>query len=492
MSTSATPTDTPPAARAVRLLALVHGWWARFGSRRLAIRAVVVLVLAVAYWTSHARVDPALAATVSRGTLSVRLTQSGVLKPASSTTYRSPLGGREAEVVFLVPEGTLVNEGDLLVRLDTTELERERARAIRDLRQAEVDLKLAEADREEGASGLDSVTKGQRSLELEEARAQFALVERKAERLAKERESMESLRQRGFATQNELDEVTFAMEQARSEREIARRKVGAFELAQPRNRLRAELQLAQKDAQRENVRARVREAREQLKTIETQIEGCSLHARAPGLVVYEDFLGTGQRRKVRTGDRVTAAHGLVTIPEVARMVVEASVPESDVHRVRPGQPASVRLDAFPDLVLPGHVARVGTLARSAEGATTAKRFDLVVELEHSTPDLRPEMSARVDVKVAEKPSVLLVPVNAVFEREGLHVCYVLGWFGTRTRQVSIGDANELFGEVLSGLSEGDRISLLDTGAGATPPGDAPPATGRMQGLTASDPKPLAP
>src|SRR6185295_15592550 len=106
--------------------------------------------------------------------------------------------------------------------------------------------------------------------------------------------------------------------------------------------------------------------------------------------------------------------------------------------------------------------------------------------------LRPEMSARVDVKVAEKPSVLLVPVNAVFEREGVHVCYVLGWLGTKTRPVSIGDSNELFGEVLSGLSEGDRISLLDTGAGSAPPADAPAPSGRLQGLTAPEPKPLAP
>jgi multidrug efflux pump subunit AcrA (membrane-fusion protein) len=464
----------------------------RLGRRGFALLGGGVLLLALALLFGRVRSDPALAATVGRGTLSVRLTESGVLKPASSMTYRSPLGGRESEIVFLVAEGTLVGEGDLLIRLDTTELERERVRAVRDLRQVEVDLKLAEAEREDGVSDVDSVVRGQRSLELEETRAQLALAERKAERLTKEHAQLESLRQRGFATQDELDEATFAMEQATSERELARRKAATLEQSQPRNRLRAELQLAQKEAQRENVRARVREAREQLKTVGAQIEGCSLHARAAGLVVYEDFLGAGQRRKIRAGDRVTGTQGLVTIPEVTRMVVEASVPESEVHRVGPGQAASVRLDAFPDRLLPGRVSRVGTLARSSEGALS-KRFDVVVELERSSPDLRPEMSARVEILVAEKQGVILVPVNAIFDREGVHVCHVLGLFGPRTRRVAIGDSNDLFAEALSGVSEGDRLSLLDLGAGAAPPGEALPAREHPRdALAGSDAKPLAP
>jgi HlyD family secretion protein len=468
-----------------RLAALARAAARHASRRRLAVAAAALgFALLAGLGTSRFAGETALTASVEHGTLVVRLTESGVLKPASSTTYRSPLGGREAEIVVLVAEGTLVGDGDLLVRLDTTDLERERARAVRELRQAEVDLKLAEADREEGAASVHSVTHGQRSLELDEARTQLAMVERRAERLAKEYEALASLRERGFVTQDELEEAGFGLEQARAERELARRKLAALEAAQPRDRLRAELLLAQKEAQHENVRARVREAAEQLRALEQQIEGCRVYARAPGLVVHEDYLGGGQRRKVRVGDRVTGSHGLVTIPEVARMVVEASVPEFQVHRVQTGQAASVRLDAFPDRSFAGRVARVGTLARTASERSEEKRFDIVVELADSAPELRPEMTARVDIAVAEKPAALLVPVNAVFERAGAHVYHVVGLFGPRTRRVILGDANELHAEVISGLAAGERVSLLDVGGGTAPPpaagGGAAAAAGRLK------------
>jgi multidrug resistance efflux pump len=73
------------------------------------------------------------------------------------------------------------------------------------------------------------------------------------------------------------------------------------------------------------------------------------------------LIHTMPRRKVRVGDRVSSSQGVVTIPEVDRMLVEGSVGEAEVRRIRAGQRASVRLEAFPDLRLGGRVERVGTL-----------------------------------------------------------------------------------------------------------------------------------
>jgi multidrug efflux pump subunit AcrA (membrane-fusion protein) len=175
---------------------------------------------------------------------------------------------------------------------------------------------------------------------------------------------------------------------------------------------------------------------------------------------------------------VTSSQGLVTIPEVTRMLVEASVSEADVHRVLVGQSATVLLEAFPGLRLAGHVTRVGTLARSsAERPLDDKRFDLIVELDASPAELRPEMTARVDVLLGERRDVLLLPVNAVFERQGQRVCHVLGPNGTEAVAVQLGESNDLFVEVTSGVREGDRVALTDV-ASSTPPPSAG-ATGRV-------------
>jgi HlyD family secretion protein len=461
----------------------------------LVVLAGAVLVFTAIAVLNGSAAQDSLAAVVRRGTLTARLTVTGVLKPVQSITYRSPLGGREAEIVFLVPEGTLVGEGDVLLRLDTTELRRELERAVQELRQAELDARVADAERSEGAAALDSLTEGEGALTIDEARSQLALAERRVQRLRETYEANKPLLEKGFITRDELDKAGFDLEQAEAELGLARRKAHVLiERTHPRSRERAQLLLSQKQAQAQNARTRVEESRARLGALREDVENSSVSARAAGLVVYEEHLGSAPRRKVRVGDRVTGSQGLITIPEVKRMLVEASAQEAELHRLRPGQPAAVRLDAFPDLRLTGKVTRVGTLARaSADRSFEEKRFDLIVEIDPTEGDLRPEMTARVDVLVGERTGVLLVPVNAVFDRQGVTVCHVLRAFHVETRQVELGDTDDVLAEVRAGLQEGDRVSINDVLAGQAPAATAPAGgIGAYQRARQQQGNPLAP
>jgi multidrug resistance efflux pump len=464
----------PPLRRRAADLA---GWLRARPRTGLGLLAAGTLLIAATLTLGRSFGNGALTAQVRRGNLVVRLTETGTLRPAESITYRSPLPGRELEVVALVPEGTLVQQGDLLVRLDTTELKRELERAGQDLRQAQVEVRVAEAERQEGEATIDSLERGEGALSVEEARSALRLAEKKAERVREEYESLKPLLDRGFITREELDRSAFELEQAEVDLNLARRKAEVYiEQTRPRGQQRARLQLAQKEAQLGNAQARVAEARTRLQALQEVVEACSLYARRPGLVVYEEYLMASPRRKIRVGDRVTQSQGLVTIPEVTRMLVEASVNEADVHRVQPGQAATIRLDAFPDLRLGGKVERVGTLARaSPERPFEEKRFDLVVEVDPNDADLRPEMTARVDVLVGERKDALLMPVNAVFDRQGVLVAHRVGLLGVETRQIELGDANELEVEIKAGLAEGDRVALTDVGGAAPAAGAQAPA-----------------
>ena len=460
-------------------------------TRGAVIAAAVVVLVAVAVLWRGTTADEALTATVKRGDLAVRLTATGVLKPTQSITYRSPLAGRETEITFLVTEGTRVNDGDLLVRLDTTDLQRELERSRQELRQAQVDLQVAEIDRQEGQAAVESLAAGEGALGVEEARTRLQLAEKKAAGLREEQQTLQPLLEKGFITREELRKTADALEQAEEDLVLARRRAEILiEQTHPRDRQRADLQLAQKDAQLENARTRLQEAQARVALLQEQIEGCSLYARRPGMVVYEEYLGANPRRKIRTGDRVTGSLGLVTIPEVNSMLVEASLSEADVHRVQPGQGATVALEAFPDLRLTGKVARVGTLARSsADRPFEEKRFDLVVELDRSDAELRPEMTARVDILLGEHANVLLLPVNAVFDRQGQFVVNLIGPLGIEARPVGLGQSSDTFVEVVSGLKDGDRVSLTDVGG--SPSSSAPPPTGnfnRARSQSSLDPR----
>jgi HlyD family secretion protein len=438
----------------------------------VAVSALTVFV----YWV-RAGADDAMAATATRGELTARLTSSGTLRPIQSITYRSPIPGRDVEVRDLAAEGSRIDAGDVLVRLDTTDLEIEQSRVRQEHRQAQMDLQVAEGEFDEAGAEVKAVTEGEGALSVEEARSALQRSQKKAERLREEYEHLKPLLAKGFITRDELARTEDSLEEAEEELALARRRTDVLvQLSHPREQKRAALALSQKAAQLSLVRTRVAELQVRLDLLTRLIDGCTIRARGPGLVVYEENLQANPRRKLRIGDRVFATQGIVTIPEVNRMQVEASVSESEVHRVRAGQPAEIHVEAFPGLKLTGKVTRVGTLATaSANRPFDDKRFDLVIALDPTDAELRPEMSIRADVIVGSRTGVLMVPVTAVFNNQGTHVVYVAGAGGTEMRRVELGESNDRMVEVVAGLRDGERVSLLApaaAGTGAPAPGNA--------------------
>ena len=429
--------------------------------------ASVALILAVVVLSEQPSGDSMFAATVRRGTLTARLVETGVLRPERSITYHSPMAGRETEIVFLAPEGTHVKRGDLIVRLDTSGLEEELQQAIQASNQARAEFQLAEAELDEAATLLESVTEGERALEVDEARINLELTETRVDRLREEYEGLRPLLDRGYITRDELRRSAEEFEQAVAQLKMMRRRVELLTgRTYPREQQRARVDLVRRQAgleQRRQMRAVASSQR--VTTLQALMEAGSVYARQPGLVVYEEYASASAPRKVRVGDRVTASQGVVTIPEVSRMLAESSVRETDVYRLRLGQPVTIRVDAFPDLTLEGQVTSIGALARTSyDRPFGGKRFDLVVEVESSVVELRPEMTARLDILVGERPDILMIPINAVFERDGVSVVHVLWGGRIDTRPVELGESNQFDVEVLAGLREGDRVSLTDTAA----------------------------
>jgi multidrug resistance efflux pump len=439
--------------------------------------AVVVLVALTSMGIvllRRSRVDPSLVAVVRRGTLTATLVTNGTLRPITSVTYRSPIAGREVEILDLAPEGTRVSAGDLLVQLDTTEVEREIARVTQDLGQAELDFEVASGERDDAEAELRAVSEGEGVLTVAEARSRAQIAQKKVEQLRREHEQLAPLMERGFITRDELANTTTQLEQAEEELTLAVKRREVLEkMSHPREQRRAAVQLAQKESQRGRVQARIQELKLRLQALDALLESCTIYARGPGLVVYEEYFNANPRRKIRVGDRVTSSHGIITIPEVARMIVDTAVDEAQVHRVSPGLPASIRVEAYPEARLTGRVSRIGTLASaSVFRPMDGKLFDLAIELDPTTMDLRPEMTVRADIVVGTRENVLLAPVTAVFERNGTFVVYLDSPTGPTERRVDVGASNDTEVEITAGLAEGDRIALVEPAAAAPAPAPA--------------------
>ncbi len=423
--------------------------------------------------------DPELTWVVDRGDLVAELVEPGRLRAVRSLTYRSPVNGRELEIVQLAEEGVHVDEGDVLARLETRDLEADLRQAESNVQDVALARQVADLELLEATAELASTRDGEGALTLEESRANLTLTEKKVDRLQREVRNLEPLLERGFITGEELERSQAELEAAEAELTIARRRATVLlEQTHPVGQRRAELQLAQKRAQRDAVNRRLVASRRRVAEIRGLIERCTIQARSPGLIVYEEFMASSPRRKIRLGDRVTPSQGIVRVVEVSRMLVDTSVPERSIHRVRAGQPVTVRLEAFPGLEMSGRVAAIGVLARSArDGMEEAKRFDVTVELNPTDAELRPEMTARVDIRVGERRDVVRLPVNALFERDGMIVVNALRDGRVEVRQVELGEQNRSFVEIVAGVIEGDRVMVIgqpgDDGADA-------PSAGRVE------------
>jgi len=229
--------------------------------------------------------------------------------------------------------------------------------------------------------------------------------------------------------------------------------------------------LAQAKARLSNAETMKKEQEEQVKEFEQQIEYCTIRAKAPGLVVYGTGDTSDMYRAMRgrgmssgiiaEGEVVTEGQAIISMPDTAAMVAEISVHETEVDKVRPGQPATIVMDAFPDRILQGEVLEVAPLPDQQRGWLNPdlKVYETLVRINGTHDFLKSRMSCKVKILVRQLEDVLIVPIQVVSNRRGRKVCYIMTPQGPQEREVRTGEFNDTFVQILDGLKEGDEVLL---------------------------------
>jgi HlyD family secretion protein len=152
--------------------------------------------------------------------------------------------------------------------------------------------------------------------------------------------------------------------------------------------------------------------------------------------------------------------------------------------VRPGQHATIELDAFPDTVFAGVVAQVGNSAMVSQSGLSQESVDfkVVIAIRDSIPGIRPGLSASTEIRVAEIDSTLAIPIQCLTirkrseleksdagsdstgaapggERDETEIegVFVIDQGIAHFRKILVGIAGEEYFEVKSGLSEHETI-----------------------------------
>jgi len=170
--------------------------------------------------------------------------------------------------------------------------------------------------------------------------------------------------------------------------------------------------------------------------------------------------GTVIVRAVEPGQSVSASEAVIVLSD--RLIVKTQVDETDIGKIKEGQAAEVTLDAYQDTTVRGGVNHIYHESRVVSNVTVYE----VDVLPEQVPDFfRSGMSANVRLIQKERKGVLVVPVSAVMREKRQSFVMKAGEAGKNPvkTEIETGISDDDYIEVLSGLSEGDRIMVRSTG-----------------------------
>ncbi|MBX3410596.1 MAG: HlyD family efflux transporter periplasmic adaptor subunit [Phycisphaeraceae bacterium] len=432
----------------------------------------------------------------------------GELDARRRAEYRNPLD-QASTIVDVVPEGTRVSAGDLLIQLNVEEIQLKvdeeslRVEAARAelvaaqnnveiqrnendsrLRQAELKHLLAELALAQWKDG--DVQKKRRELQLDIDRATLEL-----ERLAQLYLRSQDLHAEGFLSKDQMDrdEVQYIEAIARFKTsKLSREVYESFEYVKDekkylsdveesraeinRVRLNSESELANKLAQLENRRRQLFGLESRLAKLERQRDDATIRAKQDGMVVYATTLdrsmggggrgGGGGDTTLQIGTQVFPNQLLIILPDTTEMMANLRVHESMSGRVRPGQLVHVRVDAAGGVVFEGRVDSISVMAESGGWRDPNLREYVVrVALDVFSDQLKPAMRCEGRIVLDNVPETLTIPVQAIFNEGPVQFVYTPRGNKFARIPVRIGRRSDTIAEVARGLDEASRVLVRE-------------------------------
>ncbi|MCA9128530.1 MAG: efflux RND transporter periplasmic adaptor subunit [Planctomycetales bacterium] len=455
---------------------------------------------------------------VNRADLPIVVTERGHLESQEQTsircmvdTYDRSSGTSGTSIISIVPNGSLVQKGDILIELDSAsirdyldsealELESDRS----SLRQAEarkknritqnetalahakLELELAELNRKmyvDEESGAFKLSLSEIERQVDESRNAILEAQAALKLQETEKDGIEQLFRLGYKGRSDLEQSRYAFLKSEAALAAAVNKLANIEASKKqletytrqmelmkldgevetaRRNLKQvqvtnESELAQVEAQLFEAKERVDRQESRIAHYEQQLRFCTIQAPHDGMVVYaQDSRGS---TSVGVGQDVRTRQELVTLPDLSRMQVRLQIHEAVLDQVHRGLPVSISVDAFPNTSYQGIVEHVAVVPTST--SRTVKTYECIVLIPGTVDKLKPGMTAVAEIHIDRLRDVISVPVQAVVQLEQETWCYVSSnnGPGVEKKLIELGRNNDKFVEIIDGVSEADRVVL---------------------------------
>ena len=329
------------------------------------------------------------------------------------------------KIAYMAPEGEEVAVGTKVLAFDSSELQQRLQREM-----AERD---AAAKRIEKADKELTLQRQQDVLNLANAEARLRKASLKA---------------------GSPDELGAARElaQFRLDLELAEKEVTYLNQRLDSSARSAEATLAA-------LRDQLTRAERQVTQTEEEIVAMTVQAGRDGTVIY---VTDWRDEKMKVGDSCWRGNSVIELPDLTKMKAMGQVHEADGGRIVEGQQVKFRLDAHPEDEFTGRLSSIWRTVQRESYRSEQKVVRLEIEFDETdTRKMRPGMRFRGDVEIDRAEAALLVDADAVFLKPEGPIVYRRTTWGHEAVPVELGRRNEKRVEVLSGLDEGDAVSLED-------------------------------
>lgn len=375
--------------------------------------------------TAEKQIDDLLSAVV-KGPMEVTVTGTGELNAKKSVKIRAPNGMRPAGIYEttlsdLIPEGTVVKEGDYVASLDRTELAGKMSTVQTELEKVQTQLEQAKID-----TAIDLRALRDDIINLDFAKKQKLL----------------EVEQSKYEPQSVIQRAELDLEQ--TERDY-KQLLTKYELKQQ-----------QAVAKIEEINALQRQSQQQLQKFLDLSNEFNIFAPKTGMVIY----ARTWNGKVEPGSRVSAWNPVVAeLPDLSDMISKTYVNEVDINKVQVGQSVEIKVDAFSDRKYTGAVLKVANIGEQLRGYD-AKVFEVVIQVNEVDSIMRPAMTTSNEIVTNVLDEVLQIPLEALFS-DSLSFVYKKVGSKIIKQEVITGLSNDDMIVVEFGLEESESVYLSE-------------------------------
>ena len=402
---------------------------------------------------------PRLTHIVTRGELIVTVTEPGTLESSDNKEIKCEVRGQNT-VIYVVESGTIVEPGDLLVKLDTLLIEEainERTKYMFWSRSASERSKADEARSELAVSEYEQ---GRYPAQLKTLQKDLAIANSNLRSAQNMLAHAKLMQERGYVSALEVEERDFQVTQAELNVDVKQTEIEILEKFTKREELeRLKGNLAATTARHKADAERAFADKARMDRSLAELKKCEIYADRGGLVIYPSAAAWKRAPDIELGANVHKDQVLLLMPDLTQMQVKLGVHESVIGRMHTGLEAKVKLA---DRTLHARVSSVADVTTPGGWWTgNVVKYDCTVRLP-SEDGLKPGMSAEVEITLAHHKDVLTIPVAAVLDLEDGQYCWVKTEDGPERRTLELGDTNDIHVIVEKGLVEGDEVILNPT------------------------------